>query len=531
MNFKRISFILLFLCFSFASSKNEDIEKRILFQAQKFKYILETLYKNYADTVNIEELSEIAFKTLLQNLDDQSAYYTKEQREKFKSGMLGTKVGIGIQVQYMLTIVNVIEKSPADSIGLKIGDKILFINGINTITASKSDISDLLNGEEGEEIHLILREFPTGVLKERKFNFRSFHISSISAIFKIYNTNYWYIDIDNFTKTIIKDFERVSEKLFSADGLIIDLRGNPGGYLDKVCRFITNFLPKELIITYTEARNPEFKVTYKADRNGQFRDIPIILIIDKSSASASEIFAGVMQDYDRGFVVGEQSFGKGSVQKFWDMTDGTAFKATVAKYFTPLGRMVQKTTRSNIPQIDIDPAITFYGGKEAEKKITELLQKTGGITQIPIYKTAKGRVLLGMGGIMPDYIVARDTTTPLVGALNQKGIFLQWALDYLSQNSHSVKFKFGEKFDIFANNFNLNQEEIDKFIVTARQNGIWNDEMFKKDEHLIIELMKASIANSIWGTKGMKAVTVKFDRPILKAIELMPEAKELINKK
>lgn len=529
---RHIKFILfIFFCISISWSKDEEIEKRIQFQTQKFKFILETLYKNYADSINIEEISDAGFKAMLQHLDEQSIYYNKEQRDKFKASIQGSKIGIGIKVQFIndtLTIVGIVEQSPADSIGLKIGDKILFLNGVNTTTASKSDISDILNGDEGDEIHIIYREFFSGKLEEKKFTLRSYHIPSISANFRIQNTDYWYIDIDNFSQTIVEDFEKISAQLQNAKGLIFDLRGNPGGYLERVCKFIDNFFPAGLIIAYTEARNPDFKVSYKTETNGKFSKIPIIVVIDKSSASASEIFAAVMQDYDRGLVVGEQSFGKGSVQKLWELTDGTAFRATVAKYFTPLGRMLQKTSQTKFSNIEIDPSISLLGGKEAEKQIKDLISKTGGKTQLPIYRTPKGRIYIGLGAIMPDYIVARDTTTPLIGALNQKGIFLLWALEYLKRNYENIKSKYGEKFNKFASEWNLNDEDIDLFINLAKANGIWNEEMYQKDKNLIVDLLKASVANVLWGNNGMKAVTIKFDKPVLRAIELMKEAQELI---
>ncbi len=525
---------IFYLCVCIGFCKDDEIEKRIQFQSQKFKFILETLYKNYADTINVEELSDIAFKAMLQHLDDQSVYYNKEQRDNFKASIQGSKIGLGIKVQFIndtLTIVGIIERSPADSLGLKIGDKILFINGINTITASKSDISDLLNGNDGDEIHLIYRDFFSGKLEEKKFILRSYHLPSISACLKINDTDFWYIDIDNFSQTIVEDFDNISHHLLSAKGLIFDLRGNPGGYLERVCKLIEYFLPSGLTITYTEARNPDFVVKYKTERNGKFSNIPIVVIIDKSSASASEIFAAVMQDYDRGIVVGEQSFGKGTVQKLWELTDGTAFRATVAKYFTPLGRKLQRVSKTNISNIDIDPSITLFGGKEAERQIKDLLSKTGGKTQLPIYRTAKGRIYIGLGAVMPDYIVARDTTSPLIGALNQKGIFMLWALEYLKRNSENIKSNYGEKFNKFAIDWKLNQEDLETFIKLAKVNGIWNEEMYQKDKNLIIELMKASIANILWGNNGIKAVTNQFDKPVLRAIEIMNEAKELITNK
>lgn len=504
-----------------------DSESLIMLQSQKFRYILETLYKNYVDSVDIKEISEAAFNAMLQKLDKQSIYYDQAQTEKIKSSLQGNKVGIGIKVQVIndsLRVVDVADNSPAQGAGLMRGDIIIALNEKNVQKLDMKSISDEMNGERGSQLIIdVISQYDNNPDRIKVIR-DSFPLRSLTASFILPDLKIAYFDFDNISKSSYDEFADFlkTQDRDEINGIVIDLRGNSGGSLDQSAKIAGEFVPYDSIITKTDSRNDEFKMIYKSEQKLNLKGIPLIILIDKASASGSEIIAGAVQDYDRGLVVGEQSFGKGSVQKFWDFRDGSSFRATVAKYYTPSGRDIQKSDNyTNNTQQTKDTS--------GNKQLNNAIKAAAGQSVLPVFRTLAGRMVLGGGGIIPDHVVMKDTTSQLTQVLNQKGILLEFALNYIQVNREIIERKYKSFLD-FNTKFELNQQIIDEFINFAKSRKVWNDGMYQSDKHIIEAMIKATIANVLWGYPGLKSVMLKHDKVFQKAIEVLPEAKNFADK-
>jgi carboxyl-terminal processing protease len=529
----RLVIPLILIVFLISADEPPDSnEKAIMRQVQKFKIILELLNKNYLDSVDINEISDAAFEALLKKLDPQSVYYNKFETQKFKTNYQGSKIGIGVSVQFIndtLTVISSVAGSPADSAGMLPGDKILFINGKSTVSVLKqSEIAAELGGEPGSVTNIIIRRGSKGDMLEYNITRRSYSVPSINSAFLLPKEKIAYIDLNNISKTSDDEFIRLTRDFVNKGmkGMILDLRGNPGGYFDKSTKIVDHFLSDDRKITYTRARNKEYYFSYVSSGKGEFTDLPVIVLIDKSTASGSEIIAGTIQDYDRGLVVGEPSYGKGSVQRVWDLPDSTSFKATIAEYYIPSGRSIQKNLASAKPQID--PSVYLNTNQNISDRINELIIKTGGKSTLPLFKTASGRTVIGGGGIYPDYYAASDTSTQLTTLLNQKGIFLEFAFRFLETEREKLLDKYGTDFVRFADEYIITDGFLNSFAELARTKKVWNESMFQTDKEKIRNLLKATIANALWGNNGMKAVLIQKDKPLSRAIELIPEAKKMV---
>jgi len=526
-----ISLIIIVLLIS-ADEPPDNNEKAIIQQAQKFKIILELLNKNYLDSVDISKISDAAFEAMLKQLDPQSVYYNKFETLKFKTNYQGSKIGIGVSVQFIndtLTVISAVSGSPADSAGFLPGDRIMFINGKSTVSVLKqNEISAELGGEPGTVVNIIIRRGSKGEMLEYNITRRSYSVPSINSAFLIPTEKIAYIDLNNISKTSDEEFISLTRE-FSRKGMkamILDLRANPGGYFDKSTKIVDHFLSKDKKISYTRSRNKDYYFSYISSGTGEFKDLPVVVLIDRSSASGSEIIAGTIQDYDRGLIVGEPSYGKGSVQRVWDLPDSTSFKATIAEYYIPSGRSIQKDLSS--PKSQSDPAIDLKSNQNLSDRINELISKTGGKTSLPLFKTASGRTVVGGGGIYPDYFVVNDTSSKLTNLLNQKGIFLEFAFSFLETEREKLQRKFGSDYFRFAEEYEITDGFLNSFAGLAMAKKVWNENMFQSDKEKIRNLLKATIANIIWGNNGMKAVLLQNDQPFNKAVELIPEAEKMV---
>jgi len=361
----------------------------------------------------------------------------------------------------------------------------------------------------------------------------SYPISSISASFIINKTDIGYIYFSNFNKNSEEEFLTEANRLRDKGmkRLIIDVRGNPGGYLEQVAKIVNEFLAEGKKIAYTDAKTPENLFDYRSTGKGKYQDIPLVIIVDKSSASESEILAGAIQDLDRGIVVGEITFGKGSVQRVWDFKDSSAIKLTVANYYTSSGRSIEKNKFKGVDSSKIDPAVEMYLDPNAKKQLFEMLKNLGGKSSLPVFRTESGRIIFGGGGIFPDYFVAKDTSSVLTTVLNQKGIFLEFAFDYLINKREEILLKYDSNFNKFANSFFVDGVMINDFIKLSKSRKIWNENMYQADKELFPVLIKTTIASILWNTEGLKSSMMAIDKPLIKAIELAPLAEKMTGKK
>ena len=503
-------------------------------QAQKLKYIVEVAEKYHIDSIDIINACDRAFETLLNQFDAQSYYFNKKILVKINENNLGTAIGIGADFTVLndtLIVLSIAENSPADKAGIKIGDKILFINNISAIKIDRNEALKKISGDSGTIASLIIQKFKTDELKAVNIVRDQFDSYSVNASYMLSNSNIGYISMNRFSELSIKEFETAATKLvkLGMKKVILDLRGNPGGYLGQAVSIADQFLKDGLMICETKSKNKEFEEKFKSSPGGLLESLPLVVIMDSNSASGSEVIAGAIQDNDRGLIVGSISYGKATAQKMFSMIDSTAFKLTVAEYVTPLGRKIQKVKTDFNLMDKLDPSAQMSLDEKGLKNLEYAMQTFGGKTQVPVYKTSKGRTLVSTGGIFPDYFIKNDTLTILTNVLKRKGIFLEWALNYIKSNKNDFKNKYSEDFTKFLNDFVITDDIVKDFIQFSISKNVWNNDMYKIDSEYISNFMKSMIAYIEWGTGKYLQVLSKVDKHIQKAVEKMPEAEKLLN--
>ncbi len=523
-------FILPFVLILQSGKKASD-EDIINLQGEKLKTILKTATHNYVDSIDIAAVSDKAFNFLLKELDRQCQYYNANTYAKLKDRNAGRKIGVGlglILINDTVTVYLVDKGSPADSAAMLPGDKIIYINGKNVVSDKINSANNIIKGKAGETVTFVYKRGGGSTLHEVVLPRKSSPDKSITTYFMIGDTDIGFIKLNRFSFKAAVEFFDAMENLKSKGmkQIIIDLRGNPGGSLEQASIITGSFLKKGKQITSTKVRNKEFLVDYQTKADGEFSDLPIVVIVNKNSASASEILAGAIQDYDKGIIAGERTFGKGSVQKIWEIKDGSAFKLTVGNYLTPLGRNIQKSLIK--PKAVLDQATKLNLSDKARENLLNSINKLGGGKSLPVYTTAKGRSVFGGGGIFPDYRIAMDTTTMLTSVLKSKQIINEYTFDYMNLNRNSIISKFENAVE-FNTGFTVTDSMLAGLKKLSVSKNIWNEQMFAKDKKYLRQYLKASIAQAIWGIEAGQMIVLSNDKLVKSAIELLPKAREMIN--
>jgi carboxyl-terminal processing protease len=487
--------------------------------------------KYHFDSLDIVAACDKAFSSLLKEFDPQSEYYSKEMSSYIRERYAGVLVGIGVDlivVSDTATIANVAEGSPAEAIGLRIGDRISAIDLISTVGMKREDVLTMLQGDEGTKIDIEIRKFPKRTIEKHSISRLKYDSPSVGANFVIAGTRVAYILLNRVSEKTPTEFAEALSELNKSDYdyFLLDLRNNPGGYLGQSAQIADEFLGKGQIICRTQSKTPEYDSVFVATGKGTLKDMPLVIMMDSNSASGAEIIAGAMQDNDRGLVVGMSSYGKASAQKFFSITDSSSFRLTVAHYETPLGREIQKNLTS-AEKVELDPSARLHMDDEKFSQINEMIQKHGGKTNMPIFKTPKGRTVIGGGGIVPDYFVNYDTTTTLTRVLRAKAIMMTWAMYFIENNYEKFENEY-KTFELFDKTFNFTNDDIVHFANFCVANNIWNAEMFKIDRNYILFHLKALIAYVKWGSNEYNKVMVRTDPFVKKSIEIMNESKALI---
>jgi len=537
---KTILFILILSSISlFADSTKTIIKKNenknisiIKYETKKFSDLLNTIVNNYADTVDIKKSTEKAYKALLKSLDSQSNYFNKEEYKSINEQTTGDLKGIGLSFvvdNNTPKVYQIIKNSQADSMGINEGYELLKINNTGLGKNAKSTIDSLIKGENLTYVDLLLKDLK-GNKKTYKLQRKSILVNSVKASFLLKNTDIAYLKLYRFTK---HTFEEISTalRIMKAEGmkkLVFDLRQNTGGVLDAAYQCASLFLDSNMIVTNTQALNPKFSIEYKTKIRGEFFKTPIIILIDEKSASASEIFTASLQENDLSLVVGSKSFGKGSVQNTWTFKDGSAFRMTVAKYLTPLGRSFEKTYDTSKKEAGGD--MKLNNSKKTINKITSLLNQYGGKSVLDIKRTKKGRMIINENGIHPDKFISKDTLTLLTKVLKNKKIFHTFAYQYLIVFKDSLNLEYKNGID-FSIRFKITNQMIQDFADYCFRKGFFKKEMFLKDKNYIIFHLKARIASAIWGENAYYYNEIQPDSQIIMAVKSFDELSEILNSK
>lgn len=374
----------------------------------KLIYLFDLLRDRYVDTLDLKNLVEKAVPTLVEELDPHSNYIPAEELEEVNEQLDGSFSGIGVQFniqQDTVMVIQVIAGGPSEKVGLMAGDRIVSVNdssfvgkGINNEKVLKT-----LRGEKGSKVMLGIHRATADEVLQFEVTRGDIPVQSVVATYKIDNVG--YIRIDNFGRNTYREFftSLIDLRSRGAEGYLIDLRGNGGGYLEVCIQMVNEFLPKNSLIVYTEGKSQP-RVDVHADGHGNFQQLPVVVLIDDWSASASEIFSGALQDNDRATIIGRRSFGKGLVQQQFDLNDGSALRLTIARYYTPSGRCIQKPYEMGEREKYLMDVVDRYNHGEFYN------QDSIRLADSLRYETIGGRAVYAGGGIMPDIFVPSDSS-------------------------------------------------------------------------------------------------------------------------
>ena len=497
-------------------------------QLHKFGDVLNYTEKYYVEDVDTGKLTEAAINGLLNQLDPHSVYIPATELQKVTEDFQGSFEGIGIEYQVLadtLLVVAPITGGPSEALGIQGGDKIVRINDSSAVGITQDGVQKKLRGPKGSRVKVsIVRSGILGLL-DFEITRDKIPIYTVDASFMI-DGQTGYVSVNRFAAKTHDEFLAALTKL-SAEGmkrLVLDLRSNPGGYLEQAYKLVDEMMPRGRKIVFTKGRRPEFDDEYVSSGAGKFKDVTLIILVNSSSASASEIVAGAVQDWDRGLIIGETTFGKGLVQRQFDLKDGSAFRLTTARYYTPSGRLIQRP-------YDHDKA--KYARAAFERQETEgenVSHSEERDSTRPTFKTMGGRVVYGGGGITPDYIVKSDHLTEYTVQLRSRNVFLQFADKYLDRHGAELKSRYGKSADKFADEFEVTGAMLAEVQALGKTAGAkFKQEEFDKDVRYIKAFARAFIARSLWGNEGSSRVMLREDAQFRKALELFPETDRILS--
>jgi carboxyl-terminal processing protease len=486
--------------------------------SNKISEILSYIDQGYVDSVNTGSIIEKTIPEILKNLDPHTTYIPPVDMKEVQEEMTGKFSGIGVQFSIMedtVRVIEVISGGPSSKVGILPGDRIVKVNDsiIAGVEVVNSTVLNLLRGEKNTKVNVgILRN---GYNNELEFEITrgDIPINSVDVSYMI-DSETGFIKISRFANKTYKEFMDGMEKISDsgAKKVIIDLRQNPGGSLVTVLQMVDEFLEKDEPILYTEGEHQPRK-TYNASGSNTWKNFKVYVLIDEFSASASEIFAGAMQDNDRGLIIGRRSFGKGLVQEQIPLYDGSALRLTVARFYTPSGRCIQSSYEEGNEE--------YYNNiYERFHSMEQLMADSVHFTDSLKYTTKSGRIVYGGGGIMPDFFVPVDTAgnSDYFNKVARKGLVYSFAYNYADEHRKILSnFTKADEFDSYLDKQNV----LDDFVKYAAEKGIPRDNKGLKTSGLIINSqLKAYIARNIIGEEGFYPIIQKIDNTLKRAIEI-----------
>ncbi|MFN3873324.1 MAG: S41 family peptidase [Ignavibacterium sp.] len=500
---------------------------------RKFNDVLTFTEKYYIEEVDTQKLVEAALNGMFNQLDPHSVYIPAKEFTAVEESFRGDFEGIGIEFQIVndtLTVVSPITGGPSEQLGILPGDRIVKIDGNPVIGITNDEVRQKLRGKAGTKVNVTIHRPGVSKLLEYTIVRDKIPIYSVDAHFMI-DDKTGYVSVSRFSETTFDELYNALKDLDTKGmkQLLLDLRGNPGGYLNQAVQIADLFIDGKKKIVYTSGRRSEFNEEYYASETYSYEKIPLVVLINRGSASASEIVSGAIQDWDRGLVVGETSFGKGLVQRQFQLFDNSAIRLTISEYFTPSGRLIQRDYKNKKNKKDYYSEISDREETEGEN-IEHTAEKD---STRPTYKTLiKKRTVFGGGGITPDYIVKSETLTEYTQNLLKENLFYSFVLNYLDTNTKDIKNKYGENLNKFRKEFSISEEMLNSFINYAKSKKVeFVKSDFDKDKDYISARLKAQIARNFWKNDGWYSVLLEGDSQFNKALKLFNEAKYLANLK
>ena len=506
------------------------IQNGQLFQQPESKVdqLLQLMSQAYVDEINVDSITDDAMQELVKRLDPHSAYIPKEDLEMVNSELSASFSGIGVQFSIQndtVQVVSVISGGPSEGIGVLAGDKIVMVNDSNFTgkTITNERVMHALRGPKGTEVKIGVMRSGSNEVYDFTIIRGEIPIHSIDAKFIIEakgerreakDMKVGFVRVNRFGENTYDEFiaAMASLKGQGATSYIVDLRENSGGFMDQAIKMANEFLAKGDMIVYSEGRAyPRYEA--RANGSGRFQREPLVVLIDNFSASASEIFAGAMQDNDRATIIGRRSFGKGLVQQQIPFADGSAVRLTVARYYTPSGRSIQKPYKMGEGEdYAMDLLDRYESGEFFSADSVHFADST-------VYYTKEGRKVMGGGGIMPDIFVGRDTTlyTPYFNIVSNRAYTYQFAYQYTDRHRKELsQYKDWQSLEKYL----LRANWLDEFVAFAKAKGVEpKPEQLAKSKPLLVRLVNAYIVRNILNDEGFFPLFERDDDVTIKAVE------------
>ena len=482
--------------------------------------LLHIVDEMYVDSVNVDDMVEQVMPQVLKELDPHSMYIPAKDLEDTNAELKGSFSGIGVQFTIQSDTVHinsVIKGGPSEKVGLMAGDRIISVDDSAYVgkVVTNEETMRRLKGPKGTQVKL-------GIHRQGEKQPLSFTIvrgdipvKSVDAAYMI-TPQLGYVRVNKFGETTYAEllFALASFGQYDCQGIIIDLRGNTGGYMAAAVQMVNEFLPKNRLIVYTEGRNSP-REEYRSNGRGNVQGLPIVVLMDEISASASEIFAGAIQDNDRGTIIGRRSFGKGLVQQPFEFRDGSAMRLTVARYYTPAGRCIQKPyIKGKGQDYDMDLITRYEHGEFFSQDSIHQDESS-------IFHTSIGRPVYGGGGIMPDIFVPQDTSdyTSYYKMAAMRGLMVKFAFDYTDHNRpHLKEYDTVEKLEKYLKQQGL----LEQFARYADQRGLKRrNNMLYRSRALFEEALYGNIIYNMLGMEEYLKYLNATDPAVLRAIEVL----------
>ncbi|MGF1585888.1 MAG: S41 family peptidase [Bacteroidales bacterium] len=493
-------------------------------QVYKFSTALGSVSTFYVDSVDQDKLVEDAIVEMLKKLDPHSVYINKDDVKAMNEPLQGNFEGIGVQFNLLddtIFIVSPISGGPSEKVGIQAGDRIVKIDSEEVAGKgiTQVQVREKLMGEKGTRVTVTVKRRNENSLLDFTITRDKIPIYSLEASYMV-DDETGYIRLNRFSFTTVREFEQALNDLKKKKmrNLILDLRDNGGGYLQESITLSDHFLDKDKMIVYTEGLNIS-KMDYTSTTGGGFKDGRLVVLLNENSASASEIVAGAIQDWDRGLIIGRRSFGKGLVQRPVNLPDGSMIRLTVARYYTPTGRLIQRPYNNGADEYSMDAVRRYTNGEYFSRDSIHLDDS------IKYYTKMNNRVVYGGGGIMPDIFVPYDTVaiTGYYRELVRNGIFNRYVLNYVDRNRAGLKQQFPE-FQEFNSDFMVDQSMIREFAEYGEKEGVKiNEKEMDISANTISIQLKALIARDLFDVSEYFEIINSRDNAFLKAMEIISD--------
>ena len=511
-----ISIISVVLFFSFGSNT-------VLSKLKTLSYIIRLVENYYVDEVELSKTIDGAIHGFLEELDPHSAYIPTDDFKYMQESMQGEFEGIGIEFAILdgyITVISPIPETPSDRAGLIGGDKIIKINGESAYKITQDDVFKKLRGEKGSSVDITIDRLGLDSPLEITLIRDKIPIHSIMASF-LYDNEVGYIKINRFAEKTYEEFKSSVDSLQNngMNTLILDLRNNGGGLMNQAVKILDMFIDSNDTILYTKGRVYDANEVFYAQKNKSDKKFPILVLINRASASASEIVSGGLQDLDRGIIIGETSFGKGLVQRQFLLDDGSAARITIAKYYTPSGRLIQRNFEDGIDE--------YYNNLLNDNRELDDTSKTNQ----PVYQTKKGRKVYGGGGINPDVFISSDNNfsdkTQLI-LINPNRLLFKYANNIKNDFKHINSFKNFNKNIVNSKSTSISITQFVDWVNSIDGSIDLNEKDIIQDWNYLKNRIFANMASSFWGKNYYYKIMLNQDKQFSSAIENAYQARDLM---